>query len=448
MLSNPPRRNSLPLIRIPSAKSSPAASRIRVSASTTKRIRSCGPPPHLSVRLVRHRRQEGIAQRLVGAVQLDRVRTARLGDSRSIEIRLQDSLDLLVAELVRAVVLRTDHGDLRRRPHRAQVRELHDGDRAGVVHLANELLHPFVERGVLIRRLMGGEAYRQADLVRTRRRKREVQEPSLAADPAGSTARFGRVVRDEVVVDLTRDLRRVDGVGGLANPVGHQHRSNLNRRKEMFEFHFAHFRFPRFPRSLTRTKPRRSARQDDDRKGAIRLLLEMGPDREEPIQLRPQGFALLLGSKACNRLHLAIVELDPAIRIRLDVETPGRVAVVARQRSDHDHLLTILQEDEGHRALLPRFSPDGGQQQSRQSRRPLTSSSARRVGEVRLDIGFAVTLDPLDRGRLVQNHRPIFVRHEVGFLNLVAIRHWQPPSSNSQTVDFSDAEVLTQTIVS
>jgi hypothetical protein len=43
------------------------------------------------------------------------------------------------------------------------------------------------------------------------------------------------MMRDEVLVDRARDLRRVDGVGRLADPVGDPHRTHLNGLEEVLE---------------------------------------------------------------------------------------------------------------------------------------------------------------------------------------------------------------------
>ena len=158
---------------------------------------------------IRHRRQEAVAKGLVGAMDLDGVGARLARDRRGPGIGVEAELDLLVAHDVRRIVLRADHGHRRGGPHGIEVGQLDHHDGAALVHLGAEPRHALGKGRILVRRLVPGAAHGEPDFIRRLRREGCIQQPGLAADPAGTAARLRGMVRDEVLVDQARRHRRI-----------------------------------------------------------------------------------------------------------------------------------------------------------------------------------------------------------------------------------------------
>ena len=75
---------------------------------------------------------------------------------------------------------------------------------------------------------MRGEPHAETHFIRRFRRERQVEQPGLAADPARVPPRALEAWCAMKWSSISPGvMRRVDGIGGLADAVGHPHRPDL-----------------------------------------------------------------------------------------------------------------------------------------------------------------------------------------------------------------------------
>ena len=202
---------------------------------------------------------------------------------RGVGVAVQAELDLVLADHVRRVVLRADDDDTAEGAHTA-LRWVNCTTATAPV-----LCTSLTELRHARRRRRGFGRPRNA----TRSRRKDRLRRASRAETGDSSSQVSLPIQPVPPRALATwcamkcssispgVMRRIDGVGGLADAVRHSHRSDLQGEKRCSNF------------TWLMGSRWASRRENHDRKRAIGLFLEMAPKREQRNQLGPQLLAAL-----------------------------------------------------------------------------------------------------------------------------------------------------------
>ncbi len=178
--------------------------------------------------------QEGLRERLVGAMDLEAVHPGLRELLGGVGVGPDDLRDLVVVELVSDPPVGLDDRHRGGRHREVQLGELTHHHGAGAMDGVTEPRKAFDEAGHLVEGNSDRAAARK-ELVARLVGERQIQEEGFASDPACSASSLGKVMGDEGLVDEAGHLCGADRVGRLADPVRDGHGTDGKRREEPFE---------------------------------------------------------------------------------------------------------------------------------------------------------------------------------------------------------------------